>query len=239
MQRFRPGGTVVDFGGGNGFMSAAIAAGGMPTILVEASGDGVRNAKSRGLSALVQADIENLMVIENSIPAIGLFDVLEHIESDKDLLCKIRSWLKPDGGLYLTVPSGPWLWSNEDVRAGHFRRYSLRKLKRLLEECGFRVEYAGHAFAFLVLPVFFARTLASHLGFRRQKTEAFKREIGVSKNSLNRILKWFLRVEKSAFANGWRIPFGTSVVVFARPASKPRNQRVDSRQPSPSAGESP
>jgi len=40
------------------------------------------NVKKRGLTDIVSSDFENLDLDDNSISAVGLFDVIEHIEDD-------------------------------------------------------------------------------------------------------------------------------------------------------------
>jgi SAM-dependent methyltransferase len=69
--------------------------------------------------------------------AVCLFDVLEHIRDDAGALKRLKGLLKPGGLLLFTVPAHPWLWCQEDLRAGHERRYSRGALKRLLRTCGF------------------------------------------------------------------------------------------------------
>lgn len=70
------------------------------------------------------------------------FEVLEHIEHDRDALIRWRDWLKPGGCLLLSVPANMRKWTASDEWAGHFRRYERKDLESLLtEECGFVVEH--------------------------------------------------------------------------------------------------
>jgi hypothetical protein len=48
----------------------------------------------------------------------------------------LQNLLKPGGMLCLTVPAYNFLWSHEDVDAGHFRRYTLGALEKKLCEVG-------------------------------------------------------------------------------------------------------
>lgn len=68
------------------------------------------------------------------------FDVLEHIDDDEAALRQWRSWLKPDGALFLSVPARMALWTAGDEWAGHFRRYERESLIALLERTGFSVD---------------------------------------------------------------------------------------------------
>ena len=86
---------------------------------------------------------------------VSLFDVLEHIEDDVRALEKIHSLLEPGGYIVLTVPAFRFLWSNHDVRAGHFRRYTKRVLVQKLIRAGFEVKRATY-FNIFLFPVVYA-----------------------------------------------------------------------------------
>jgi hypothetical protein len=94
-----------------------------------------------------------------------LFDVVEHIRDDAGFMARINRFLMPEGRVYVIVPAYDWLWSHEDVLAGHSRRYTIQRLSRLLEDTGYSVEFATYFFSFLALPVFFGRVLPYRLGF--------------------------------------------------------------------------
>jgi SAM-dependent methyltransferase len=68
------------------------------------------------------------------------FDVLEHIENDRETLEQWCSWLKPGGTLLLSVPAHMKLWNSRDVWAGHYRRYERDGLVSLLEKTNFSIE---------------------------------------------------------------------------------------------------
>ena len=74
-----------------------------------------------------------------SLPAVGLFDVLEHLEEPSDLLGEVARAFSSDGTLVVTVPAYQWLWSAEDEALGHFRRYSTKTLRALWRESRFSV----------------------------------------------------------------------------------------------------
>lgn len=73
-----------------------------------------------------------------------LFNVLEHIADDGDVLDGIFRRLVPGGTLVLWVPAFPLLYSRFDVLLGHHRRYRLRPLIQLLEERSYDVVDARH-----------------------------------------------------------------------------------------------
>src|SRR5258706_8348496 len=114
-------GPIFDVGAGNGYVSAALEAAGFPTIAIEPNRAGARNAVSRHVSHVVCGSLPSSAFRAGTAGAIGLFDVLEHIDADRDYLRSLRPYLKTGGRLYLTTPAFSWLWSENDVRAGHFR----------------------------------------------------------------------------------------------------------------------
>lgn len=113
---------IFDIGGGNGFVSLALAHAGFDVVMIDAGPTGAMNAKRRGVENVVCGNIESIQFKPNSLSAVGLFDVIEHIEDDMALLQTLKHLMKQHARLYITVPAYAFLWSSEDVSAGHFRR---------------------------------------------------------------------------------------------------------------------
>jgi len=212
VQRFPPAGTIVDVGGGNGAVSRALIEAGFPCVLVEPGPVGAGNARRRGIPTVICATLKTAGFARDSLPAVGLFDVLEHIEDDREFLRDLHGKLSTRGRLYLTVPAGAWLWSDDDVVAGHFRRYSARSLKGRLEEAGFRLRYFTHLFSLLPLPLFLARTLPSLFGRRRLRREKYGR---LHETRARGLTERIWAAELRRVARGRVIPFGSSCMVAA------------------------
>ncbi|MCB0332599.1 MAG: class I SAM-dependent methyltransferase, partial [Bdellovibrionales bacterium] len=130
IRAFAPNGAIYDIGGGNGFVSLGMKDAGFDVVLVEPGVSGALNGKKRGLETVVCSTLQDAQFAPHSLPAVGIFDVLEHIEDDVAFLQMIRAALRPDGKLYLTVPAYQWLWSQEDVYAQHYKRYTISQLKK-------------------------------------------------------------------------------------------------------------
>ena len=205
-----------DIGGGNGFVTKAIQDAKIEVVLVEPGKSGVINAKSRNVERVICGATSNLTDLSGTISSIGAFDVLEHIENDKSFVKEISDLLKPQGYFYLTLPAFQFLWSNDDDDAGHFRRYTEKSIRVLLEKKGFEIIYFTYIFSILILPLFLLRTLTSKLGIRQRKISQTKNEhtqntwlVGII---LQIIWKWELkRIEQKK-----KIPFGTSCFLVAR-----------------------
>lgn len=80
----------------------------------------------------------------HSFDTVICLNVLEHIEDDRKALKRLHSLLKPHGRLALLVPAHPALYNGFDKGVGHFRRYRLPDLKRLLGETGFKPQRLWH-----------------------------------------------------------------------------------------------
>ena len=221
MRRFPPGGTVYDIGGGNGFVSAGLQAAGFETVLVE-PGTGALNARKRGVKNVVQSTLEDAGFRENSMHAVGVFDVLEHIDDETGFLMCIAKLLHPGGRFYCTVPAISGLWSDEDEFAGHHRRYSARRLRDAVERHGLEVEFLSSFFSFLVAPVYLLRTLPFRLRGKKELTALRMQEIKADHSlpaGFSTIIAAFNAWELARLKTGRGLPFGSSLLCVARQRS--------------------
>ena len=217
VNRTSPSDVFFDIGGGNGCVSNALQAAGREVVLVEPGPTGALNAKKRGVRTVIQSTLEDAGFADESLPSAGLFDVVEHIEDDAGFMRLIHSYLQPNGTLYITVPAYQFLWSNDDVRAGHFRRYTIKTLSSLLRECGFEVEYCSYLFSFLVPPLFLLRSVPSRTGFRKSVSHATtKKEHTAGTGLVGSVVQRLLNAELDRVREGRRIPIGTSCIAVAR-----------------------
>ncbi|MBW0177689.1 MAG: class I SAM-dependent methyltransferase [Sediminibacterium sp.] len=173
---------------------------------------GLKNAKIRlkGVE-LIQADASKF-IDANNYDAIGVFDVLEHIEEDKKVLHNLFQSLRPGGYLYITVPQYMYLWSQFDDIAFHKRRYEMMELLEKVKEAGFKVEYLG-SFIFFLFPIMLvSRSLTK---FKKSKeikgTEEF-----ISGKMINGILQFFIYLDEVLIRMGLRLPFGGSLICVAK-----------------------
>lgn len=203
----------LDVGGGNGYVAAMIQSLGFRTILVEPGIRGIENAKSRGLPELIQASTDELAIAPGSIGAIGLFDVIEHIQDDHAALRRLHPCLAVDGKVYATVPAHRLLWTEVDRKAGHFKRYTRGELSRLFESCGFRLDVLSYYFWPLPPAMLIFRKLPELLGMKRarESTRRVGREHRASSGMIDRLLSW----EERILRNGGQVPVGASCIVVA------------------------
>jgi SAM-dependent methyltransferase len=69
------------------------------------------------------------------------FDVLEHIEDDREEVRRAMEHLRPGGHLIVLCPAHNWLFSPFDEAIGHFRRYDKPMYRRLSDHRPIRIEY--------------------------------------------------------------------------------------------------
>lgn len=217
LQNFPPSGAIFDVGGGNGFVACALVESGFECVLVEPGITGSRIALQRGLKNVICATLSSSGFLPNSLHGVGLFDVLEHIEDDLSFLLNLHNLLSDDGKIYLTVPAYNLLWSNEDVNAGHFRRYNRKSLTKVFEGAGFQIKYVSYFFCFLPPAIFMLRTIPTFLGFRQELSSEtaqneHKAQTGLSGKIVDKINNW----ELSQIRKCKTLPIGASLLAVAQ-----------------------
>ncbi len=203
----------LEIGCGTGYVLSAICEA-FPDLDVSGSEifvEGLSIAARRAPRAhLFQMDARQLPFVA-ACDVIGAFDVIEHIQDDLRVLGQLRQALRSGGGLILTVPQHPWLWSVQDDFAHHVRRYSVGELERKLEQCGFMVKWSS-SFVSLLLPALMLSRLA-----RRKESDHQADPFAEFKlpRWLNACLLVIMRVEVAMLKAGIRFPIGGSRVIVA------------------------
>ncbi|MFY0591950.1 methyltransferase domain-containing protein [Roseivirga sp.] len=203
---------ILDVGASNGLLASYLSTKSRFAIL-EPHVAGIENAVSLGIKPVIQADFLTAAFEQDSIPAIGLFDVLEHIEHDLTFLKEVRRTLEPGGKLYLTVPAFHALWSEFDVQVGHFRRYNRKRLEEQLKLAGFEIEYFTYLFAPLPLFIWIQRVIGGKKS-ATATTKSHYAEGGIIGSMLKRLLSpefYMIRKQKT-------VPWGSSCLcVVSKP----------------------
>jgi len=167
-------------------------------------------ARLAGRAVLVQLDAKAIPA-RSRFDVIGAFDVIEHIEDDEQVLRSMRAALRPGGGVVLSAPQHPFLWSRSDDIGRHVRRYRRGELEQKLRSAGFEVIYSN-SYVALLMPLLIASRLAHKCNDR---TEHDQSEYVVPRR-LNGLLRTILDAEVSLALAGLRFPVGGSRVVVAR-----------------------
>jgi SAM-dependent methyltransferase len=145
---------------------------------------------------------------QDEFDVVGAYDVLEHIRDDSAALRQFRKACRPGGGILVTVPQHPWLWSASDTHAHHHRRYGARGFLRLVERAGFEI-LGWNSFVTLSLPLFFLRA-------RVLLATGRKPNANVPPAPVNWLLERSMNLERRLIRSGIRLPIGASLLVAAR-----------------------
>jgi hypothetical protein len=84
--------------------------------------------------------VSSLNQITANISLVYTSNVLEHIENDFRTLIDITKRLTRDAKIAIYVPALPFLFSDLDRKAGHYRRYRKNELIRKVSDAGFKVD---------------------------------------------------------------------------------------------------
>jgi SAM-dependent methyltransferase len=163
---------------------------------------------------LVQMDARAIPA-RSAFDLIGAFDVLEHIEDDQAVLREIHAALVPGGGVIVTVPQHPRLWSAADDIAFHVRRYRRGEMEQKLTAAGFRV-VRSTSYTALLLPLFALSRLVRKT--KPKTTDEFAAAEFHISAPVNAVLHAITALEVSLTLAGVSWPAGGSrVVVAVRP----------------------
>lgn len=183
---------------------------------LDQSEEGLRFARQRCSCALLQGDLRCLPCDE-PFDLVGMFDVLEHLPDDEQVLRDLRPAVAPGGTLLITVPAHPTFWSYFDEASHHCRRYTCDELAGKLAGAGYEVEYITYYMAALFLPMWTSRRLKGlrHNSDRSASQARAMADLNVVPG-VNAVLGALLAWEAKAITWRWHIPIGTSVLAVAR-----------------------
>lgn len=148
---------VIEVGAGTGTVAAALADAGYRIAVADVFPAALDFCRRRGLAERYRFDLRR-PPFKDEFDAVGLFDVLEHLDDDRAALAGARLMLREGGRVVLTVPARPRLWSASDVAARHKRRYRPDGLRACLEAEGFEV-IALQGFFLSLVPILVLRRL--------------------------------------------------------------------------------
>lgn len=138
-----------------------------------------------------------------------MFDVLEHLPNDVEALKGVKRVLEHDGMVLITVPAFPFLWTQHDVRAHHFRRYRKHELVRAITAAGLEPVYVSYYNFFLFPLIALVRFVQPYL--RMEDTDDLEK----SPRFLNTPLSWLFGGERFLLRL-LVLPYGVSLVAIAR-----------------------
>ena len=150
---------LIEIGAGSGNVSRVLQNEGFKMAVGEIQLPGLYWAKKYGINDLYQFDL-NLPVFKNHFDVVCMFDVLEHLEYDDLAIKSVKTMLRKNGKVVITVPAHKWLWNRRDVIECHRRRYELKEIKNLFLQNNFKIIMCKHFFV-SILPLLVIRKFFS------------------------------------------------------------------------------
>jgi ubiquinone/menaquinone biosynthesis C-methylase UbiE len=216
-RRIPPSARVLDAGCGTGHVIAALPDA-YERVAVDSNPAVLALARDRrpGIE-FVEGSVESLPFPDASFDAVISLDVISdaRVESPDQALRELRRVLREGGLLLLNLPAYEWLRGSHDEIAQTGRRYTARRVTRMLRDAGFGRVRAGYRVSVL-FPVAALRRL------RARGTHST--DVVEMPRLLNSILLAVSRAD-GRLASRIRLPFGLSVWAMAtatRPAQRPR-----------------
>jgi len=142
---------VLDVGCGVGTLDFYLASNGAKVDAIDISKTAIRIAnktkKILGLEDQIKFYVGDFIKrdLNNTYDLVLVLEVLEHIQDPNSVLVKLHELLKPNGLIYLSVPSkGAPLYKlgllkKFDKNVGHLRRYSADEISVIIKGLGFRI----------------------------------------------------------------------------------------------------
>lgn len=211
---------IIDVGCGPGANIAAFAAV-YHCIGIDTSAEAVDIAKERYpmvefVNGICPSDLGD------ATPAAALFmimDVLEHIESPREMLESLVARASRGAYFLITVPADPDLWSPHDEAVGHYRRYTRQSLTELLSGLPLEAVLISPYNSRVYWGVKVVRRLARALRRSHGKADAEGTDLRLPPFPLNGILTALFSQEAMPLARALRektpSPFKTGVSLIA------------------------
>jgi SAM-dependent methyltransferase len=201
---------VLEVGCGTGFVLESLRARRPELELAGAElyAQGLRFARERVPDAAFYQLDATRIPFEAAWDVVGAFDVLEHVADDEAFLRGMHAASSPGGGILVTVPQHPSLWSVADDYAHHQRRYRRVELVEKVARAGFRITRIT-SFVSLLLPAMYLSRLLSRRATGYDPTQEHRTAQRLP------LLERLLDAERWAIRRGLSLPAGGSLLLVA------------------------
>ena len=176
--------------------------------------DALEWVRKRGVQKITQASVTDIPFQSETFDLVFSFDVLPQVplEMEEPAIREMHRILKPNGYLFVRAAAFEWLRSSHDEELHTMHRFTRPELVEKLNRTGFEVTWSSYANGFL-FPVILARRFLKHAGIGRgTDVRPLPRGLGW----LDSIFKNVLGREAGWFKSGRTLPFGLSVICYAR-----------------------
>lgn len=164
---------------------------------------------------LLEFDLTRCPLPSETLDAVVLLNVLEHIEDDGAALWHVHRILKPGGVAIIEVPAGPHLFDAYDKGLRHWRRYHMSALCDQIRGAGLAVVERSHL-GLTIYPGFYLvkrwQQRHSHSGGVTAEQVVASHNLSSGKSPLCNLLMQF----ELALGRWVRYPFGIRCLVTCR-----------------------
>ncbi len=193
---------ILEIGAGYGGMTGMLS--GFGTVnAIEPYPDAVSYLQAKLKVNTYHGTFESFTATEK-YDVITCFDVLEHIEDDRQALAKMATLVNDNGLLVLTVPAYKFLWNRHDEINRHYRRYSRQELLKKMPG-NLKVKKVSYFNTFLFPMAILDKLVLS----KNKKSYSFN-----PNSVVNRLLYRIFSAEKP-FLQFLDLPFGVSLLLIA------------------------
>jgi SAM-dependent methyltransferase len=206
---------ILDAGCGTGFNLGHYSTGNSRAVYgIDIAASALEHVRRRGFMNIAQASIAEIPFKSETFDIVFSFEVVTQTprEMHDSELHEMHRVLKQGGHLFIRVPAFMWLWSSHDEELEVRYRYKRDELAKRLMHAGFAVEWASYANGFL-FPVILARRFLKRAGIGGgTDVKPLPKGLGW----LDGIFRRILASEAAWFKAGRHLPFGLSLICYAR-----------------------
>lgn len=206
---------ILDAGCGTGFNLLHYASTrGRDVYGLDLTMDALQWVRKRGFTKVAQASAADIPFASETFDLVFSFDVLQQMppKLDEQAIREMLRVLKPGGHLFVRVAAFEWLRSSHDEELDTVHRFTRSEMQERLSGAGFDVEWSSYANGFL-FPVIIIRRFLKRLGIGAG-TDV--RPLPWGLGWLDSMFRRILSAEASWFGQGRHLPFGLSVICYAR-----------------------
>ena len=102
------------------------------THFLDVSGGALARLRQYG-GLPAQSDVSALPYRDATFDLVCAFDIVEHVEDDRQILRELRRVSRPGAAIVFSVPLDPSRWSAFDDLVGHVHRYQATELQDLIQ----------------------------------------------------------------------------------------------------------
>ena len=178
---------------------------------IDISPQAINTCNEKGLLNCFIDDAEQPESLNTKFDLIIASDCLEHLENESKAINSWFNLLKDEGTLIVFVPAYQFLWSYHDEVNFHFRRYTRKKLNKLIETQQLKILKSGYWNFFLFSPILLTRIFFKNTGKNKKIETGDLNKIP----SLNWLFKLILYTE-NFLLNYLNFPFGVSTFSISK-----------------------